>query len=120
MTPSDTNDAGVLRAERGQLRIGTAKVDITSPEDALPTGYTSIHDHVYARAIVLDNHYTKAVLLGADLAMFTEDSYAELTQRITQEIGCPVENILMSATHTYASPSPGTIPDLIDQSMLGT
>jgi neutral ceramidase len=102
--------ASPASAEPGQLRIGTAKIDITSPENALPPGYKSIHDHVYARAIVLDNQKTRAVLLGADLGMFTEDSYDELAQRIVQEVGCPVENILMSGTHTHASPSPGAKP----------
>ncbi len=99
-----------IHSESGQLRVGAAKVDITSPDDALPTGYKSIHDHVYARAIVLDNQKTKAVLLGADLGMFTEDSYEELTQRIIQEVGCPIEHILMSGTHTHGSPSPGAKP----------
>lgn len=96
--------------ESGQLRVGAAKVDITSPENALPPGYKSVHDHVYARAIVLDNGVTRAVLLGADLGMFTEDSYHELAQRIVTEVGCPIENILMSGTHTHGSPSPGTQP----------
>jgi neutral ceramidase len=94
----------------GLLRVGAAKVDITTPEDALPWGYNSIHDHVYARAIVLDNQNTKAVLLGADLGMFTEDSYEELVQQIIQEVGCPKENILMTGTHTHGSPSPGAVP----------
>ena len=104
------SDFPTTSAQSGQLHIGAAKVDITSPENALPPGYKSIHDHVYARAIVLDNQKTKAVLLGADLGMFTEDSYNELTQRIVQEVGCPVENIVMSGTHTHGSPSPGAIP----------
>ncbi|MGC9348437.1 MAG: neutral/alkaline non-lysosomal ceramidase N-terminal domain-containing protein [Anaerolineae bacterium] len=96
--------------ESGQLLVGAAKVDITTPEDALPWGYNAIHDHVYARAIVLGNGNTKAVLLGADLGMFTEDSYDELCRRITEEVGCPRENILMTGTHTHGSPSPGAVP----------
>jgi hypothetical protein len=65
---------------------------------------------------VLDNQVTRAVLLGADLGMFTEDSYHELAERIVQEVGCPIENILMSGTHTHGSPSPGTKPPLGRQS----
>ncbi len=107
---SSSSQLSAFSAESGQLRVGTAKVDITSPEDALPPGYESIHDRVYARAIVLDNGVTRAVLLGADLGMFTEDSYHELAERIVQEVGCPIENILMSGTHTHGSPSPGTQP----------
>lgn len=110
MATSSSSQLTGSRAESGQLCVGAAKVDITSPENALPPGYKSIHDHVYARAIVLDNQVTKAVLLGADLGMFTEDSYHELAQRIVKEVGCPIENILMSGTHTHGSPSPGTKP----------
>src|ERR1017187_6834922 len=99
-----------VAAESGPLRAGAAKVDITSPPDALPFGYTSIHDHVYARAIVLDNGKAKAVLLAADLGMFTEDSWEELTQQIMAEVGCPLANIIMTGTHTHSSPSPGAKP----------
>jgi hypothetical protein len=97
-------------AEPGPLRVGAAKVDITSPQTALPLGSTSIHDRVYARAIVLDDQETRAVLLGADVGMFTEDSYEELSQRIAKEVGCPIEHIVMTGTHTHGSPSPGARP----------
>ena len=110
MTTSGSSHITALSAESGQLRIGAAKVDITSPKNALPPGYRSIHDHVYARAIVLDNQKARAVLLGADLGMFTDDSYDELAQQVVQEVGCPIENILMSGTHTHGSPSPGAKP----------
>jgi hypothetical protein len=50
------------------------------------------------------------VLIGADLGMFTEDSYEELSQRIVQGVGCPIESIVMSCTHTHGSPSPGAKP----------
>jgi hypothetical protein len=86
--------------ESGQLRVGAAKVDITPPEDALPSDYKSIHDPIYARAIVLDNRHTKAVLLGIDVVMLLEGVYTELAQQIMAEVGCPIENILMTATHT--------------------
>ena len=98
------------RTASGQLLVGAAKVDITTPEDALPWGYNAIHDHVYARTIVLDNGHTRAVLLGADLGMFTEDSYDELCQQIMGTVGCPKANILMTGTHTHGSPSPGAVP----------
>jgi neutral ceramidase len=93
--------------ESGQLRVGAAKVDITPPEDALPSDYKSIHDPIYARAIVLDNRHTKAVLLGIDVVMLLEGVYTELAQQIMAEVGCPIENILMTATHTHASPGIG-------------
>lgn len=93
--------------ESGQLRVGAAKVDITPPGDELPSHYRSVHDPIYARAIVLDNQHTKAVLIGVDVVMLLEGLYTELTQQIVTQVGCPVENILMAATHTHASPGIG-------------
>ena len=93
--------------ESGQLRVGAAKVDITPPDDELPSHYRSVHDRIYARAIVLDNQHTKAVLVGVDVVMLLEGVYTELTQQVVTEIGGPVENILMAATHTHASPGIG-------------
>ena len=49
------------------LRVGAARVDITPPPDAAnpPSGkYT--HEHLYVRAIVLDNGSARAALIGAD------------------------------------------------------
>jgi neutral ceramidase len=96
-----------VMTKSGQLRVGAAKVDITPPEDALPSDYKSVHDHIYARAIVLDNQHTKAVLLGIDVVMLIENTFTELAQQIIAEVGCPIENILMTATHTHASPGIG-------------
>jgi hypothetical protein len=110
MNLHDSSSTDAVGATAGQLLVGAAKVDITTPEDALPWGYNVIHDHVYARTIVLDNGHTRAVLLGTDLGMFTEDSYDELCRQITEEVGCPKENILMTGTHTHGSPSPGAVP----------
>ncbi|MBN1873276.1 MAG: hypothetical protein JXA33_03530 [Anaerolineae bacterium] len=98
----------MTNTKSGPLLVGAAKVDITPPEDALPSFYKSVHDPIYARAIVLDNQHTKAVLLGVDVVMLLEGMYADLTQQIAAEVGCPVENILMTATHTHASPGVGS------------
>ncbi len=91
----------------GQLLAGAAKVDVTSPDNALPAGYKTVHDHVYARAIVLDNQVEKAVLVTADVVVFGEPAYQRVVQQISQAVGCPKENILISSTHTHASPAPG-------------
>ena len=59
-------------AERGPLRAGAARVDITPAAGAaLPMrgyanrtqGFKGIHDHIYVRAIVLDDGATQAAWL---------------------------------------------------------
>ena len=41
------------------LKAGAAKVDVTPAASELPKNYEGILDHLYARAIVLDNGTTR-------------------------------------------------------------
>ena len=93
-------------AEVGSLRVGAARVDVTPAAKTLPAAYTSIRDHLFVRAIVLDNHVTRAVLVGVDLIVIDEPLWQEVSKQIAQELQCPVEHIVMSATHSHSSPYP--------------
>jgi neutral ceramidase len=42
-------------AQNTVLRVGAAKVDVTPAENQLPKNYEGILDHIYSRAIVIDN-----------------------------------------------------------------
>jgi hypothetical protein len=50
----------------------------------------------------LDNGVTRAALLNADLGNIPEDVWANASKQISEELKCPVENIIMSAIHTYS------------------
>jgi hypothetical protein len=93
-------------ADAGPLRVGAARVDITPAANALPIPLTSIRDPLFARAIVLDNGVTRAALVGIDLIGIDEDTWADASKQISQELQCPVENIIVSATHDHSSPYP--------------
>jgi len=92
--------------EVGALRAGAARVDVTPAANTLPVPYTSVRDHLFVRAIVLDNHVTRAALVGVDLIVIDEPLWQEVSQKIAKELNCPVENIVMSATHSHSSPYP--------------
>ena len=92
--------------ETGALSAGAARVDVTPAANTLPVPYTSVRDHLFVRAIVLDNHVTRAALVGVDLIVIDEPLWQEVSQKIAQELHCPVENIVMSATHSHSSPYP--------------
>ena len=47
----------------GFFRVGAAKVDITPAPNELPKSYLGVLDHVYSRAIVIDNGRTSAALI---------------------------------------------------------
>jgi hypothetical protein len=60
------------------------------------------HEHLYVRAIVLDNGVTRAALLNTDLGSMPEGIWAGASKQIAAELNCPVENIIMSAIHTHS------------------
>src|ERR1700719_3094505 len=98
-------------AERGHLRAGAARVDITPPvnPDYPPPGKYE-HEHLYVRAIVLDNGLSRAALLNADLGNLPEDVWTKASKQIAEELKCPVENIIMSAIHTHSGVAAGPPP----------
>ncbi len=89
-----------------QLQAGGARVEITpplAPGTQGPTGKYD-HEHLYVRAIVIDNGKTRAALLAADQSNLPDGVWEAASQKMAVELDCPVANILMSATHTH---SPG-------------
>jgi hypothetical protein len=103
---------GYVRAEEPILRAGAARVDITPPvnPDYPPSGRFD-HEKLFIRAIVIDNGITRAVLIGADINNIYEDSYVNAAPAIASELKCPVENILMSPTHTHSGRTAGPPPE---------
>jgi hypothetical protein len=53
-------------AQNTSLRVGAAKVDVTPAPNELPKNYDGILDHIYSRAIVIDNGSTTAALITVD------------------------------------------------------
>jgi hypothetical protein len=94
----------------GQLRAGWSKVNIT-PSSPTPTAgygnrrgklYTSVHDSVYVRAMVIDNGITKAAIVAADLLIVPPTVIKLLQSRLTEK-EIPFNNIYFGATHSHNS-----------------
>jgi len=101
-------------AEKGELRVGAARIDITPAEDAaLPLsgyadrkqGFLGIHDRIYTRAVVLSDGTHQAALIACELISIPNALWEEVSKRIQQETGIPPENMLLSAVHTHGAPS---------------
>ena len=104
---------GVLARGQATLRVGAARVDITPPADpASPPSGKYAHERLYVRAIVLDNGTTRAALIGADQGGLPEGVWNAASKQIAAELNCPVENIVMSATHTHSGWGPGGFPGM--------
>ena len=98
----------------GTLRVGAARVDITPAADAaLPMagyggrteGFRGIHDHVFVRAIVLDDGATQAALVAWESLFVPEPIWAETSRRIAAETGIPPERLMLSAVHDHGAPT---------------
>ncbi len=90
------------------LRVGAARIDITPPADpAHPPSGRYAHEHLYVRAIVLDNGSARAALIGADQAGLPEIVWTTASKQIAKELDCPIPNIIMLATHTHSGWGPG-------------
>ena len=102
-----------LLVAQEQLRAGAARVDITPAADAAkpPLGKYA-HERLYVRAIVLDNGATRAALIAADQGGLSDAVWQPASKQIAAELNCPVENIVMSATHTHSGWGPGGFPGM--------
>ena len=94
-------------AAPGRLRAGAHKVDFTPNERELAVSTDSIRDHLFARAIVVDDGSTCAVLVGIDLGAAQNQLVDDAISRAAKSTGCPAHNILISATHTHSSNAQG-------------
>ncbi len=90
-----------------RLRAGAHKVDFTPKESDLRIPTDAIRDHLFARAIVVDDGSTCAVLVGIDLGAAGNQIVDDAIPRASKATGCPAANIIISATHTHSSNTQG-------------
>ena len=93
--------------QKGQsfpIKVGAAKINITPSAQELPSNYLGVNDSIYSRAIVINNGTASAVLISVDIGGFRDNIWGNITQRIEKELGIPVKNVLLTATHTHAVP----------------
>jgi len=105
--------AMLVCAESGPLRAGAAKIDVTPSGDLVSglknvwgTAFTGVHDHLFVRAIVLDNGRSSAAFVTLDMPDIGDT--LPTRQRIEKETGIPAGSIFISATHTHNAPPVGS------------
>jgi neutral ceramidase len=94
------------------LRAGAAEAVITPPIGTALEGYgarqgasISVHDDLYARAIVVDDGETRAAVAGCDLIGVDRRVVAAARERASAATGIPAAHIMVAATHTHAGPA---------------
>lgn len=98
------------KSQISPLSIGWAKVNFTPKSPTSTAGYgvrkgalyTSVHDSIFVRAIVIDNGTTKAAIVAADLLIIPPAVTEQLKTKL-KATGIPFEQVYFGATHTHNS-----------------
>ena len=100
----------IATASASDFRLGTATVKITPPLGTPMAGYygerksQGVLDDIYAKAIVLDDGNTKAVMVVCDLIGLPRAVVVEARRIVEEKTGITAENVMISATHTHTGP----------------
>jgi neutral ceramidase len=101
--------APALAQPQRQFRAGAATSNITpwlgissngGMQDRVPR---HVHDELHARVLVLDDGQTRLALVTVDSCMVPRQILDAAKQIVHQHTDLPIENMLMSATHTHTA-----------------
>ena len=117
--------ASSRQVKSGPFRAGAAKIDVTPDLAARGAGNSGrggrgmgasegILDHIYARAIVIDNGATTAALVSVDTGAIGAQLWRTVSQRIEKELGIPAQNLILTPTHTHSA-SGGTAEQIFQR-----
>ena len=93
-----------------ELRGGAATTKITPPLGIPLAGYyhrrgsESIHDDLYARAMVLEQEGVKVAMVALDLISTRRGFVEEARVEIEKRTGIPAHHVMISATHAHSGP----------------
>jgi neutral ceramidase len=103
---STTAGTGGLAAGTG-LQVGAGKAPISIPASLLPTpdGFTTVHDDLYARVLLLGSGADRFALAVYDLTSINDaDAITEIAAIISKAAGVPAANTIVSVTHSFSAP----------------
>ncbi|MCK7536450.1 MAG: hypothetical protein MZV63_38470 [Marinilabiliales bacterium] len=98
----------IVTAQAGKslpFKAGASKIDITPAEQDIPAARFKygIRDHLYIRAVVVDNGVASAALVSVDVSTVPDNLYKRYIQLIEKETGIPANNIIVSPSHSHSS-----------------
>ncbi|WP_395748977.1 hypothetical protein [Prosthecobacter sp.] len=100
--------SAVSALHAAEFRAGAATSNIT-PElgSSINGGFQDgkavfIHDELNARCLALDDGKTKLVLVVADSCVIGRGIFDEAKKMVNEATGVPMENMMMSATHSHS------------------
>ncbi len=93
------------------LTAGLAKVCITPPPGVPLAGFAArqgnasgVHDHLFARACVVEEDGQALAFVSVDLLALDERFVRDVRRAVQSRTGIAAEGLLLAATHTHAGP----------------
>ncbi|MCK5737787.1 neutral/alkaline non-lysosomal ceramidase N-terminal domain-containing protein, partial [bacterium] len=93
------------------LSAGAAVAEITPHDSQFLYGYphverfsTGVHDPLLCSTLFLSDGQTSLLFLAVDIIFISKMMSNRVRQRIQEKTGIPMENMLISATHTHSGP----------------
>ena len=100
-----------MPARTGQWKIGVASERITPPLGSQMAGFDarkgvaeSVHDDLYARALVFGDTQTHTMFVSVEVIALSQEFATSVRTRVEQATGIPASHIFLSATHTHCGP----------------
>jgi hypothetical protein len=101
-----------LPAAETKLKAGVATIDVTPEKFPVRVNCyfneriaTAAADRLHARALVLDDGTTRILLCVVDSCMMPREFLDKVKELAAKPSGIPVENMMISATHTHSAPA---------------
>src|SRR5712672_5289 len=109
--PGATGAAGIAAPASGAILLaGTGRASIDPPPSQFPirnnndSPLIGVHDSLYARALVLQDAGSIAIMVVADVIILPDEFYEQAVSRISERYAVPRDHVLISATHTHTVP----------------
>ncbi|HDI02396.1 MAG TPA: hypothetical protein ENF93_01990, partial [Ignisphaera sp.] len=94
------------------MKIGFCRTCISPPIGTKLGGYASrvdpsigILDDLYSRCIAIEYNDEVIAIVVLDILGIPRDLWKEIASKIARELGIPIDNVLIIATHTHSGPS---------------
>ena len=95
--------AGIASA--AEFRAGAGKSDIQTSPDMWPVdGFTTQHDPLVVRMLLMDDGRTRAAIVVIDQTSISEGAIAKAKSAVTSLAGVSAENSIVVASHTFSAP----------------
>jgi len=91
------------RRRRGD--ITPTNLPIRTAGNLTLTVVNKVHDLLHSRAVVLNDGSTQVAIAVVDSCMIARDELDEAKTAASRVTGIPIENMLISATHTHTAPA---------------